>query len=106
MTAQKRKSLNDSLAQAFVYGESQDATHPKNTIAKTEASQQNATDESTESTLLMKLKTDPKEPTVRFTADLPESIHRRLSILAARTGKKKVEIVRMLLVEALQDIEG
>lgn len=45
-----------------------------------------------------------KELTVRFTVDLTESMHRKLSILAARTGKKKADIVRMLLDEALQEV--
>jgi len=45
-----------------------------------------------------------KEPTVRFTVDLTETMHRKLSILAARTGKKKAEIVRMLLDEVLQEV--
>ena len=45
-----------------------------------------------------------KEPTIRFTVDLTETMHRKLSILAARTGKKKAEIVRMLLGEALQEL--
>jgi len=45
-----------------------------------------------------------KEPTVRFTVDQTETMHRKLSILAAKTGKKKAEIVRMLLDEALQEV--
>jgi hypothetical protein len=45
------------------------------------------------------------EATTRFTVDLPLSMHRKLSILAARTGRKKAEIVRMLLDEALSDVE-
>ena len=47
----------------------------------------------------------PKEPTIRLTVDLPESMHRKLSVLAAKTSKKKVEIIRFLLDEALKDVE-
>jgi predicted DNA-binding protein len=36
---------------------------------------------------------------------LPASMHRKLSILAAKTGKKKAEIVRMLLDDALADVD-
>ena len=104
MTSQHPDPIDDLLAQAFVYGDYQDATHHQYTAAKTTA-ENKSVDKPPESTLSMKLKTEAKEPTVRFTADLPQSIHRRLSILAARTGKKKVEIVRQLLVEALQNIE-
>jgi predicted DNA-binding protein len=44
--------------------------------------------------------------TVRFTIDMSESLHRKLSMLAARTGRKKVDIVRVLLEEALKNVEG
>ena len=99
-----RKSLDDSLAEAFVYGGEEkkgdletlqkDNSHGKAPRGKTPTS----------SDLMSKLQEQPKERTVRFTADLPESIHKKLSLLAARTGKKKVEIVRMLLMEALEEI--
>ena len=39
-----------------------------------------------------------------MTVYLSEPIHKKLSILAARFGCKKAEIVRLLLDEALQDI--
>lgn len=42
-----------------------------------------------------------KEPTTRFTADLPDSLHRRLTMAAAMSGKKKVDIVRELLDASL-----
>jgi predicted DNA-binding protein len=32
-------------------------------------------------------------------------MHRKLSMLAARTGRKKAEIVRILLDEALQEVK-
>ena len=53
---------------------------------------------------MTRLQVPDKEPTIRFTVDMPTSMHRKLSIVAARTGKKKVEIVRLLLEEALQDV--
>jgi hypothetical protein len=39
------------------------------------------------------------------TPSRPNLIPKKLSILAARTGKKKVEIVRMLLDEALEGVD-
>ncbi|MBN3871639.1 hypothetical protein [Nostoc sp. JL33] len=41
---------------------------------------------------------------IRLTVDLPKLMHRKLSVLAAKTGRKKAEIVRLLLDEAL-DVE-
>ena len=52
-----------------------------------------------------KLQVQPKEVTKRFTVDLPESMHRKLSILAAKTARTKADIVRLLLQDALEDIE-
>jgi KilA-N domain len=59
----------------------------------------------TESNSLSQLQTPTKEATVRITVDLAESMHRKLSLLSARTGKKKAEIVRFLLDEALKGVE-
>ncbi|MBD1903478.1 CopG family transcriptional regulator [Trichocoleus sp. DQ-A3] len=83
----KRKPLNDddNLAKQFVYGE------PITPLLKQNNPQE--------------VEPPPKEATIRLTVDLAESMHRKLSILAARTGKKKAEIVRVLLDEALQDVE-
>lgn len=58
------------------------------------------------SRLMDKFQVPPKEATVRFTVDLPMSMHRKLSLLAARTGKKKAEIVRVLLDETLKDLQS
>lgn len=112
MTPKKsRKSLNDSLATEFVFG-TQQVTSEKNETkdepAVIEPSAEPLSSASTlkKSRIMDKLMDSPeKEPTVRFTVDMAESMHRKLSILAAKTGKKKAEIVRMLLDDALEDIE-
>jgi predicted HicB family RNase H-like nuclease len=46
-----------------------------------------------------------QETTVRFTVDLPRSLHRRFSMLAAKQGRDKAVIVREWLKEVLQDVE-
>jgi hypothetical protein len=61
---------------------------------------------SKESSLTYRLQAPNKEPMVRFTVDMSESLHRKLSMLAARTGRKKVDIVRMLLEDGLKEVEG
>ncbi|MEG4396632.1 hypothetical protein [Microcoleus sp. BROC3] len=40
---------------------------------------------------MSKLQAPDKEATVRFTVDMSEEEHRKLSMLAARTGRKKVD---------------
>ncbi|MEA5595716.1 CopG family transcriptional regulator [Rivularia sp. UHCC 0363] len=112
----KRKSLDDTLASEFVYGEKavepepvtseveeeiieEPEPPPKKTTAKT--------DKTKKASIISKLQQgSEKEPTVRLTVDLPQSMHRKLSILAASTGKKKAEIVRLLLDEALEEVDN
>ena len=55
--------------------------------------------------LMSKLQVPDKEATVRFTVDMSESLHHKLSMLA-KTGRKKVDIVRMLLEDGLKETDG
>jgi hypothetical protein len=61
--------------------------------------------QSKEPSLMSKLRA-PDISTVRFTVDMSESLHRKLSMLAAKTGRKKVDIVRMLLEDGLKEVDG
>lgn len=113
MTKRQRKSLDDSLAQDFVFGEDKSETEETPTPEITEEVE----DESLpikekpvekpkkELTLMEKLQVETKEPTKRFTIDLRESVHRKLSILAAKTGRSKADIIRMVLDDVLADVE-
>jgi len=117
---QSRKPLTDALAKEFVYGRDEgrgarDELTPAVTpepIATVEIPEPVLTPEPTpeptpqqQLTMMDKLQFQPKEGTKRFTVDLAESTHRKLSMLAARTGRTKAEIVRLLLDEALQDVQ-
>ena len=55
--------------------------------------------------LIERLQLEAKEPTKRFTIDLRESVHRKLSILAAKTGRTKADIIRMMLDDVLEEVE-
>jgi hypothetical protein len=46
--------------------------------------------QSKEPSLISKLQAPDKEATARFTVDMSESLRRKLSMLAAKTGRKKV----------------
>ena len=111
MNTKKRKPLDDALAREFVYGES---ALPEDSPAQATEDKQETSPEpneiktvqSTKPSLMSQLKNEsPKEATIRLTVDLPESMHQKLSMLAARTRRKKAEIVRFLLDEALKDVE-
>ena len=125
MTAKKRKPLDDALAHEFVYRESalrenlpsqetvdSDAQSETQPILEQEPVPQStlpalpiSTLQPAKSNLMSQLQQPSKEPTIRLTVDLPESTHRKLSVLAAKTSRKKVEIIRFLLDEALKDVE-
>jgi hypothetical protein len=40
---------------------------------------------------MSKLQAPDKEATVRFTVDMSKTLHRKLSMLTAKTGRKKVD---------------
>ena len=115
----KRKSLDDSLASEFVFGgdkpqtgasptpdiEPEEVTAESESTSTTPMSQKPSGKSKKKSSLMDKLKVEAKEGTKRFTIDLRESVHRKLSILAAKTGRSKADIIRMLLDDALEDID-
>ena len=124
MTTKKpRKSLGDTLANNFVYGDQAAIPAAEMIVEQVEPTLgeqvepivQVVTTEETSApissqpqptnSLMSRLmqNTPEKEPTVRLTVDLPQSTHKKLSILCANTGMKKVEVVRMLLNDALKD---
>jgi hypothetical protein len=118
MTTKKRKPLDDALAREFVYGSQSQETASSETqseiqpILEQEPVPQSilpippiSAPQPVKFNLMSQLQQPSKEPTIRLTVDLPESMHRKLSMLAAKTSRKKVEIVRLLLDEALKDIE-
>ncbi len=53
-----------------------------------------------------KLQAADKEATVRFTVDQSVRSTATGSMLAAKTGRKKVDIVRMLLEDGLKEVES
>jgi hypothetical protein len=115
--SRKPLNLNDDLALQFIYGEKQHGSEQElkeeqtpSELPPEQPSPRNSSSVTSKTPnskmLLDKFQTPPKEATIRFTVDLPASMHRKLSILAARTGKKKAEIVRVLLDETLKDIDA
>ncbi|MGL4375433.1 MAG: hypothetical protein ACRCT1_03295, partial [Microcoleaceae cyanobacterium] len=91
MSGRKRKPLEDVLSESeFVFGSSPEpvskTTSPEPASKTTpepppKPSPINAVKES----IMSKLQIPEKEATVRFTVDMSESLHRKLSVLAAKT---------------------
>jgi hypothetical protein len=115
----KRKSLDDSLASEFVFGGDKPQTgaaptpdikpEPEEVTAETtpiaSMPEKPVENKSQELSFMEKLQVEAKEGTKRFTIDLRESVHRKLSILSAKTGRSKADIIRMVLDDVLKDVE-
>lgn len=71
-------------------------------IAPAPAPAQPNTTEDAMSQIFAPAKTD-KEPSTRFTADLPDSLHERLSMAALKAKKTKVQLVREILNQVLPE---
>ena len=99
MNRKKRKSLDDSLASEFVFGqdkpeevapapdiepepEVKEATAETKSTSTTSMPEKPAKKPNKESSLMQKLQLEAKEGTKRFTIDLRESVHRKLSGVA------------------------
>jgi hypothetical protein len=132
MNAKKRKPL-DSVLEEFVFGTKEAAPIPAQLEVVSQAPTPTASQtpetveavlpaltapeseapaaepipvQSKETSLTHRLQAPDKEATVRFTVDMSETLHRKLSMLAARTGRKKVDIVRVLLEDGLKEVDG
>lgn len=46
-----------------------------------------------------------REPTIRFTVDMSESMHHDLSLLAVKQRKTKAELVRFAIAQLLKDMQ-
>jgi len=56
---------------------------------------------------MSKLRAPGKEATVRFSVDMSESVHRKLSMLAACDGAQESGLsLRMLLEDGLKEVDG
>ena len=90
-----RKKLSEN-EDSFIKGTPTPASKPAAKSKPTEPNQADRLKQILEPTMPA-----PKDPTIRFTADLPVDLHRRLTLAAARAGKSKVDIVREVLEEIL-----
>ena len=120
-TKKPRKSLDDALANEFVFGSTPPATEQpqvdnvaetisapteNNSSVVTQAIETITPSPEPQPSIMSQLQqVPPKEATIRLTVDLTESMHRKLSMWAAKTGRKKSELVRFLLDQALQEVD-
>lgn len=123
MSKKQRRSLDNDDAMSFVWGS--DAAETTTSVDSTQVEPEDtapeqppespkqktakritrtSTPKPKSSAMSRILETEEKEATVRLTVDMPKSMHQKLTMLSARSGKKKAEIVRLLLDEALADV--
>lgn len=118
----KRQSMADDDALSFVFGneaaeeqakpqepelqeEPEEAPQPQPKPKRQSMKKQSTSAQSKSGVMSKILDVEEKEATVRLTVDMPKSMHQKLTMLSARSGKKKAEIVRLLLDEALSEVE-
>lgn len=89
MRTSNRKSLDQSLAAEFVFGQKELDFKPDSAATETK-------------TQPLSQQQPSAEKTVRFTVDLSVAMHKKLSMRAAEQGRKKAVIVRELLERALE----
>jgi hypothetical protein len=102
MSSKPRKKLGDTAAQ-FIFGEkAQPEPEPPEPKIKS-----NQKPKAEPSPLLEKLIKDPQERVkpVRVSLDLDPDTHKRLTDLANRLGRKKSEVLRILVAQALDEFE-
>lgn len=93
----KRKKLDDD-PNKFIYG---DDKLNKKTTGSVKKPENKSND------LLNKLtqESPSREKPIRVSLDLTPDMHKKLTNLANRTGKKKSEILRILLEQAFEEID-
>lgn len=93
----KRKKLDDDAGK-FIFGGDEPDNKPTSTAKKTDKQSND---------LLEKLsqQSTPRERPVRVSLDLSPEMHSKLTNLANRTGRKKAEILRVLLEQAFEEID-
>jgi len=93
----KRKRLDDN-ADKFIFGSDEPN---KKTTGSTKKPENESND------LLNKLTQEsaPREKPIRVSLDLTPDMHKKLTSLANRTGRKKSEILRILLEQAFDEID-
>lgn len=103
MNKRRKLSDDDGLASEFVFGDRAQQQPPPEAAPPLPAPEPSPRQKT--SPIVERMQVPEKEATVRLTVDLPRSMHQKLSLLAAQTGRKKAEIVRTLLAETLAEMD-
>lgn len=92
----KRKKLDDNAGK-FIFGDDEPDKKPTGTAKKQELKSNNLIEQLTQ-------ESTPREKPIRVSLDLSPEMHSKLTNLANRTGRKKAEILRVLLEQAFEEI--
>lgn len=92
----KRKRLNDN-ADKFIFGDDEPSKKATTPAKKPEKKSNDLLNKLTQESA-------PREKPIRVSLDLTPDMHAKLTNLANRTGRKKSEILRILLEQAFDEI--
>ncbi|MBD0388282.1 MAG: CopG family transcriptional regulator [Nostoc sp. C3-bin3] len=93
----RRKRLDDN-ADNFIFGNEKPDQKTTGAAKKTEKKSNNLLDKLIQ-------ESTPRERPIRVSLDLSPEMHSKLTNLANRTGRKKAEILRVLLEQAFEEID-
>lgn len=98
MSKKPKKTLDDVAAQ-FIFGQPNEDTFTSSAQPKLPTAHSSG--------LLEKLKKEPQQRVkpIRVSLDLDPEMHQQLTELANRLGRKKSEVLRILLTQALDEIK-
>lgn len=99
MSKKPKKTLDDVAAQ-FIFG------NPENEDTSTPSTQTKLpTTDSSGLRELLKKEPQQRVKPIRVSLDLDPEMHQRLTELANRLGRKKSEVLRILITQALAEVE-
>lgn len=93
----KRKRLDDNAGK-FIFGNDEPDKKTKEAAKKPEKQSNDLLDKLTQ-------QSNPREKPFRISLDLSPEMYFKLTKLATRTGRKKAEILRVLLEQAFEGID-
>ncbi|NDJ21017.1 ribbon-helix-helix protein, CopG family [Nostoc sp. B(2019)] len=101
----RRKPLNEKL-DSFIFGRESQNDKPATDSKKATQSAKDLDKESNDLLDRLTKESSRREKPIRVSLDLSPSMHKKLTNLANRTGRKKSEILRILLEQAFEEISA
>lgn len=101
----KPKSPNESLMGSFIYSNQENQTSEPQADSVADLKDGSFGLSEMAADVIAEFKSVAEEPTVRFTVDLPKSMHRDLGIIAKKLNTNMSKLNRVLIEKFLQRVK-